>query len=195
MPAPAKTRAVWAANWSLRLRASQPTTTPAAAACGSRPRSQLASAAVVAVTVAVFIRLGPAATTPRNPAVPKLRRPLNLSVSSAAASGELSASSAARSALSSASTSWASQSAARARVSLAATMSAQRGQDRGEQLAQARCRLVARRHDVAMIERLLGQAGGDVGDQRDAQHPGAEMTRGDCFEDSGHADEAGADRP
>ena len=44
------------------------------ARCGREPSSQPATAAVAALTTARFIRFGPAATTPRSPAVPNSSR-------------------------------------------------------------------------------------------------------------------------
>ena len=61
---------------------------PAAAAvpaAAAESRSQPATAAVVALTTARFIRFGPAATTPRSPAVPNSSRPANRSRNSASA--------------------------------------------------------------------------------------------------------------
>ena len=107
IPAPASTRAVSSANSADRCRASQPTTTltassaprgtlppglpaspgpfPAAPPLAAESSSQPATAAVAALTTARFIRFGPAATTPRSPAVPNSSRPANRSRNSASA--------------------------------------------------------------------------------------------------------------
>ena len=83
MPAPASTPAASSANSADRCRASQPSTTPRLAVPSLA--SQPATAAVAALTTARFIRFGPAATTPRSPAVPKCSRSANRSRSSATA--------------------------------------------------------------------------------------------------------------
>ena len=91
MPAPASTPATSSANSADRCRASHPTTTgwaglraaPLRAESGAS--SQPATAAVAARTTARFIRFGPAATTPRSPAVPKCSRSANRSRNSATA--------------------------------------------------------------------------------------------------------------
>ncbi len=120
IPAPASTRAASSANRSLPLRASRPMTTPACALAGLRSVSQPASAAVVARTMAPFIRFGPAATAPRSPAVPNSSRPANRSASSAEADvspASAAASSARSSAWSGSSGSSATQAVTRARSS------------------------------------------------------------------------------
>ena len=79
-PAPDITSAVSRAKSSLRCRASKPTTTGPVAPCSCR---YAASPAAARITTTRFIRLGPAPTAPRSPAVPNSRLPANRSARSA----------------------------------------------------------------------------------------------------------------
>ncbi len=80
-------------------------------------------------------------------------------------------------------------------LSLASAARGQLRQDPGQQRAHpGRGRLAGGQH-VGVVQRLVGQARGDVGDQRDAEHLRAQVPGRDGLQRGGHADQVGAAGP
>ncbi len=205
-PAPVSTAAASPANSAERCRASQPITTPAsAAAAGARAASRPARRSRPGPRRGSS-GSGPAPIVPRRPAVPNSSRPANRSARSAAAArrprrpgrprqqilqfgpvrgvrvvghpgpGQLRRSSSPGSAGQDSSPgqdrpgrSWASSAPIRAAAACPAATTSAWSSPAG------------------------GQAGRQVGDQRDRQHLGAEVAGGDRFQGRGHADQVGAE--
>ena len=69
------------------------------------------------------------------------------------------------------------------------------GQDRGQQRAHPVRGRLARGDHFLVVQLRPAQAGRGVGDQRQAQHLGAEVAGGDRLQHRGHPDQVGAEQP